>query len=459
VLDAHGADAVRWYFLSQVQPWTNTRFGVNRVGDAKKDFLIRLQNVWSFFNIYARIDGFDPAEGNPGATGCDPSDLKASKTYVAATDRSLMDRWILSELHTTVRTVTSTLDRYDILASSSALFEFVDHLSNWYVRASRNRFWASGLGQDKLSAYWTLYECLTTLARLMAPFTPFFAEEMYRNLVAEPWAGKQPESVHLTAYPECDSSLVDEHLARRMALVLEVVSLGRAARVEAGLRVRQPLHEAILVLADHSVEKSLSDLVPLVQDELNVKQVRFADDADRYVVYNLKPNFKLIGPRLGPLVQKPKKALAEADAAGLRENLMQQGSCDVDVDGTRVSLSREEVEVGLSPRDGYLARAGRGVVLVLETQITEDLAEEWWAREVVAAVNGLRGDRSLAYEARIRLDVWCSNRLRQALEKNVEYLKGETLATGVTYHDAAEEGGEREGAAGDEKFRVDLSLE
>jgi isoleucyl-tRNA synthetase len=476
VLDAHGADAMRWYFLSQVQPWTNVRFSLERVAEAKRDFLIRLQNVWSFFVIYANIDRFDPTAGPaPPAAG-----------------RSLMDRWILSELHRAVRTVRTALDAYDILAAAREIFDFADHLSNWYVRACRPRYWTSGLGEDKRHAYWTLHECLVALSRLMAPFVPFFAEELHGSLARGPWerraaaagqeydardrrwegpgrpweaaagrapAGGCPESVHLADYPEPDAALIDEDLSRRMALVLEIVSLGRAARAEAGLRVRQPLREAVLVLADHSHGASLADLIPLVEDELNVKSIRFADDADKYVVYHLKPNFKLIGPRLGPLVQKLKGALAKADAAALRAALDASGSCEVEVEGQKVKLSREEIEVGISPKEGWAARAGRGVVLVLDTRLTPDLIEEWWAREVVAAVNGLRGDRSLAYEARIRLGVWCGAKLRAALERSLDYVKHETLAVEVALHALEEKGGALETFAGEEPYRVDFAIE
>lgn len=457
VLDAHGADAVRWYFLSQVQPWTNMRFSMARVSEAKKDFLIRLQNVWSFFAIYARIDRFDPTEGNERARSADRAELAKARSYVPVAERPLMDRWEVSDLERTVRRVTRALDDYDILDASKALFDYVDRLSNWYVRTSRSRFWAPGVGRDKLSAYWTLYESLVTLARLLAPFVPFFAEDLYRHLVAGPWGGAQPESVHLTRYPECDPSLIDEGLARRMDLVLEIVTLGRAARAEAGLRVRQPLREAIVVVADEALSREAAGLAKLAADELNVKAVRFAEDADLYVRYQVKPNFRLIGPRLGPLVQKLKGVLAEADGAALRAELESLGKVVVDAGGTEVSLSREELEVSLSAREGYAAKAGRSAVVVLDTAVDRELLEEWWAREVVAAVNGLRGDRSLPYEARIRLEIWCGEELRRALEKHRGHLEGETLSKGVEFRAIEEPGGALELRAGEHPYRVDFA--
>lgn len=442
-IEAHGADALRWSFFSQVHPWTNLRFSMDRVSEAKKDFLIRLQNVWSFFVIYANIDGFDPAAIE--RSGAPP-----------VAERSLMDRWIFSELHLTIRKLTTALDSYDILGAARLLFDFVDRLSNWYVRASRARFWASGMEADKVHAYCTLHECLSTLSQLIAPFVPHFAEDLYQNLIAGPYGEARPESVHLTDYPEPSEDLIDEGLAKRMALVLEIVALGRAARVEAGLRVRQPLHEAIVVLAEPSMAAPLEDLLSLVTEELNVKVVRFAEDADKYVSYQLKPNFKLIGPRLGRLVQKLKGVLAQADARVLRGELAATGGCEVTVGEEKVRLSREEIEVGLTPKEGYAARAGNGVVLVLETRITEELTEEWWAREVVAAVNGLRRERSLKYEARIHLQIWCHEALRRALEKNLDYLGAETLSDEMTFHPLDAPGGALEGTAGAESYKVDL---
>ena len=456
--DTHGADAIRWYFLSQGHPWTNARYGLDRVAEAKKDFLIRLQNVYSFFNIYANIDNFDPTRGNGGATDADGTTLAGAEGYTEVASRGLMDRWILSELHLTTRRVTDAMDGYDLLSSSRALFAFVDNLSNWYVRRSRARFWGSGMTDDKLDAFWTLYECLVTVSRLIAPFTPFFAEVLYRNLVAEPFGDSQPESVHLTDYPEVNEALVDEELSRQMALATELVALGRAARVEAKLRVRQPLREAVVVLADMSRAEPLADLLPLVEEELNVKEIRFTEEAETYVEYVLKPNFKVIGPRIGALVQKLKAVLLAADAAALRASLEERGVCEVEVDGETLELSPEEIEVDLAPREGYVARSGEGMVLVLETAVDEELVGEWWAREVVACVNSLRGERGLAYEARIELKVACARELRAALEAREDYLKGETLSLSVKY--PGEEGapGGKEGKAGELAFSIDFTL-
>jgi isoleucyl-tRNA synthetase len=460
VLDAHGADALRWCFLSQGHPWTNVRFSLDRVAEAKRDFLIRLQNVYSFLVIYANIDGFDPAAGSSGAGDVEPRTLAKGRGYSPVSARPLLDRWILSELQLATRGVVRALDGYEILGAASALSAFVDRLSNWYVRRSRPRFWGEVrevIDQNKYDAYWTLYECLVTLARLAAPFIPFFSEAMYRNLVASRWPRSQPESVHLCDYPREHPELLDEELSRRMEAVLELVALGRAARVESKLRVRQPLREATVVLADGAQAEGLSALLPLAQGELNVKGIQFAADAKRYVEYVLKPNFKLIGPRLGPLVQKLKSALASAEAAELLGSLEERGTCRVLVEGQSVDLSSEEIEVQLRPREGYAAKAGQGMVLVLDTQLNEALIEEWWAREVVASVNSLRGERGLKYEARIHLRVAGSVRLREALAKHLDYVKGETLAKTLEFSSEGLDGGEK-GKAGEEEFAVDFTV-
>ncbi len=457
-MDVHGADALRWYFLSQGHPWTNARFSLDRVGEAKKDFLIRLQNVLSFFAIYANIDGFDPTAGNPDASNIEPETLAASDGYTKVSGRCLMDRWVLSELQLTATKVRESLDGYDILSASRALFDFVDELSNWYVRRSRRRFWGSGMTPDKLDAYWTLYECLVTVSRLAAPFVPFFAESIYQTLVAKPWKGTQTESVHLCDFPSAREGEVDEALSRRMATVVEIVELGRAARTEAKLRVRQPLHEAIVVMADHGRADEVAELLGLVEEELNVKTVGFSDDADRFVEYRLKPNFKLIGPRLGALVQKLKSALANADAAALRAELDERGVCEIAVDGQTVELTPEEIEVDIEPREGYAARSGRGIVLVLETVIDDELRHDWWAREVVACVNSLRSERGLAYEARIRLEVACDDEVRAALETRHEYIAGETLASAVQFAALGAISGGKDGKFGDKEFAVNIDV-
>ena len=464
-MDAQGADALRWYFLSQGHPWTNARFSLNRVAEAKKDFLIRLQNVYSFFVIYANIDGFDPSAGNAGATSVEDVLSVSSVGYRPVSDRNLMDRWILSDLQIATETASRALDEFEILTASRAMFDFVDRLSNWYVRSSRRRFWGEGLTEDKYDGYWTLYESLVTVSRLAAPFVPFFAESLYQNLVGSPLTELEIESVHLCDFPEARESLIDRDLTDRMGITLDLVALGRAARVDAQIRVRQPLRQATVVLADPSRAAELGEFLPLIAGELNVKEVVFASDADKYVEYILKPNFKLIGPKLGRLVQKLKPALAQADAAALRASLDANGTCSVTVDGQEIDLTPEEIEVQLEPREGYSARADRGMVLVLDTALDDGLVAEWKARELVAAVNSCRGERGLAYEARIALKVWCAEGLRHSLEENSEHIANETLSATAEFltvadveHTSDVPQSAKRATAGDDAFALDFEV-
>ncbi|MEM7231687.1 MAG: class I tRNA ligase family protein, partial [Planctomycetota bacterium] len=451
-MDAHGADALRWYFLSQGHPWTNARFSLTRVGEAKKDFLIRLQNVYGFFLIYANIDGFDPTKGAAGFGAADP--FAGAEGFKARSERGLMDRWILSELHLCARTVNDALENYEILGAANGLFDFVDQLSNWYVRRSRARFWGSGLTEDKYDAYWTLYECLVSLSKLCAPFVPFFSESIYQNLVSKRFDAA-PESVHLCDYPEPDANEIDETLSRRMGVVRTLVALGRGARVEAKMKVRQPLRQATLCLADDAAAAEIKDLLDLVEGELNVNEVKFATDAAQFVDYVLKPNFRKIGPRLGKKIQSLKAVLKDADAGALRASLDANGYCEVEVDGEAIRLSPEEIEVSIEPKEGFAAKSEGGMVLILDTTLDDELRAQWKARELVACVNSLRGERGLEYEARIDLKVSCAEDLKPDLEANIDYVKGETLSDTVMFvatGDAPE--GAKEGSAGDQSFWV-----
>ena len=285
IFDAYGADAMRWYFYSAQTPWTSIRFQEAAIRDAHREFLVRLYNVFSFFNIYANIDDFAP-----GATGVRP-----------VAERSEIDRWIMSELHRTVQTVCESLDGFENFPAAGRINEFVDALSNWYVRRCRDRFWKSAKDQDKWDAFNTLYEVLVALSKLIAPFTPFFAETMYQNLVrceGEATPAETPLSVHLCEYPQADTSLINEELAQEMDLVRQIVSTGRAARTAAKLKVRQPLAQVEIILAWHENKARLTKHTELIAEELNVKKVEFSAEADHYVHYQVKPNFRALGPKV-----------------------------------------------------------------------------------------------------------------------------------------------------------------
>ncbi len=419
IFDREGADAMRWSLLSAQAPWTSIRFQEEAIATDQREFLIRLYNVYSFFVIYANIDGFNPAD--PAQAAPPPA------------ERPELDRWILGELHATTRDVRAALDRYENQPAAQRLIAFVDALSNWYVRRSRSRFWKAEMDADKRSAYGTLWTCLEGVCRLAAPFVPFFTEALYQNLVRRPFGDRVPESIHLCDYPQADPALIDESLSAEMATVREIASLGRAARTDARLKVRQPLTRVEVVLADASQREWLESHVPLIADELNVKSVEFAADADRYVSYAIKPNFKAIGPKFGKLAPQIQKALTGGDAAALRRELDANAKVALTVAGQTVELTADDVQVTLTAKPGWSAAQGRTAVVVLATEVTPELRLEGLARELVHEVQACRSEEDLPYEARVRLhvevDPSAGGELLKALDVHRDYVLGETLGT------------------------------
>jgi isoleucyl-tRNA synthetase len=429
---APGADAFRWFFYSASPPWTNTRHSLQNVRLSQKDFVVKLRNVYSFFVIYANIDGFDPSmEGRRPPAG-----------------RSLLDRWIASEVALAVREVRQRLDAYLVYEAAQRLVDLVDALSNWYVRRSRERFWGSmsdpELRQDKLDASFTLYEALVTVAKTIAPFTPFFAEEMYQNLVRGPAIAGAPLSVHLAAYPEPDLPAVDEALATEMRMVRELVSLGLQVRTEAKLRVRQPLARADVVVANADLAARLRRYGDLVADELNVKEVRWLlpGEESREVTYQLKPNFRALGPRLGKKVQAVKQALQHADAGRLRAELAQHGKTGVEVDGERIELDPSEIEVAVAAAEGFAAAGGRAGVVVLHTALDQGLLDDGLVREVVSRIQSRRKQLGLDFTDRIRIALRAGDRVRGVIDGARAYIMHETLADDLALEPWAEPSGD-----------------
>ncbi len=328
IFDRYGADALRWYFFANQPPWSSIRYSEQAIKDSIPEFLLRLWNVYSFFTIYANIDGFDPAALLPAAKpGAEPlqltaAELAAGRHFRPASERSELDRWILSELASVVAAVIERMDAYDNYAACGRINEFVDALSNWYVRRSRDRFWSPDKHDpDKLDAYWTLYECLVTTCRLIAPFVPFLAEAMWQNLARAAFGHRVLESVHLCDYPEPQTADADRVLSEQMRLAREIVSQGLAARMGAKLKVRQPLAKVEVILADRRHQGWLEQHSELVAKELNVKTVEYTSEADHYISYTVLPDLKRLGPKLGKRLPALKMALAQADAAALLAQL------------------------------------------------------------------------------------------------------------------------------------------
>ncbi|WP_437804902.1 isoleucine--tRNA ligase [Sorangium sp. So ce1078] len=472
---APGADAFRWFFYASSPPWTNTRHSLTNVRAYQKEFAVKLRNVYSFFTIYANIDGFSPAEGNPDARDTSPEALAASAGYRPAKERSLLDRWILSELALSTREVTAHLDEYRLYEAAQQLVDLVDALSNWYVRRSRARFWGPASGetdatisarqdlfkqapkksnlpwpvsaqQDKRDAYFTLYEVLVAITKLCAPFTPFLAEAMHQNLVRRPWPASQPESVHLVAFPEADAAAIDEPLAIEMRAVRELVSLGLQVRTANKLKVRQPLSRADIVLSQQGLAPALAEHVPLIAEELNVHEVRFLRPGEEgsAVRYVLKPNFRALGPKLGKKVQLAKQVLAKADAAALRAALATEGKIAIALDGEQVELGPEEIDVSVEAGEGFAAAGGRPGVVVLHTGLTDVLRDEGLGREILSRVQGLRKELDLGFTERIRLALDGSERARKVAEASRELLTQEALAAELVFGAAPPSWGQAE---------------
>ncbi|MBA4107338.1 MAG: isoleucine--tRNA ligase [Pirellula sp.] len=452
IFDKYGADALRWYFFANQPPWTSIRYSEQAIKDSVPEFLLRLWNVYSFFTIYANIDGFTPAAAAQRAAG--------AVTRRPLAQRSELDRWIVSELNRTAAIVVERMDAYDNFAACAAITEFVDALSNWYVRRSRDRFWAADKqSAEKLDAYWTLYECLTTTAKLIAPFTPFLAESLWQNLAvgpnregeapAEPERPKTPTaaaarreprppahvpmSVHLCDYPVGDAAAVDVQLSERMNLVRHISSLGRQARTAASLKVRQPLARVEVILADNTHQRWLEEHAEVIAEELNVKQVEFSDEPDKYVEHEVLPNFKLLGKKLGKLMPKVKPALASQSGAELLANLRDNGKIDLVIDGQAVELLPEEIEIRLQAKPGWAAANDKGVVVVLATEVTPELLAEGLARDLVRVIQDRRKETGCEFTDRINVGVVsAAPELIGAVESFREYIAAETLAEKLT---------------------------
>ncbi len=435
IFDRYGADALRWYFFANQAPWTSIRYSERSIKESIPEFLLRLWNVYSFFLIYANIDQFNPADELSGDVGgLDPATLAQATSYRPVSERNELNRWILSELQRTAAAVVTRMDAYDNFAAAAALNAFVDGLSNWFVRRSRERYWSSDKrSTEKLDAYWTLYECLLTTCKLIAPFTPFLAETMWRNLTGV-FGERSNDSVHLCDYPLAETAVIDETLSDRMQLAREISSLGRAARMNARLKVRQPLERVEVVLAVDTHREWLESHAALVAEELNVIEVHFSQQAADYITYEVKPNFKLLGPMLGKDMPFVKRLLSQADGGGLLEQLETDGCLRLELGGGRtVELTREHVEIEIRAKDGWAAAQGRGCVVVLSTELTPPLIRRGMANDLVRFIQERRKELDLDYTDRIRVALVSDDeQLRMAIEENRTFIQAETLTDELT---------------------------
>ncbi len=434
IFDKYGADALRWYFFANQAPWTPIRYKEQSIKESIPEFLLRLWNVFSFFTIYANIDGFEPEQRLTGNAGeLSPEHLCDVDGYRPVSERSELDRWVLSELQHTLTDVVERMDRYDNYGAALALNEFVDALSNWYVRRSRDRFWAADkTSPEKLDAYWTLYECLITVTKIIAPFVPFLSDYMWGKL-AGVFGERVPESVHLCDYPSVDASRVDVELSARMATLREIASLGRSARMNEKLKVRQPLQKVEVVLGDDSSQQWLQSHDALLREELNVKQIDYVTDADEYIDYLIQPNFKRLGPRVGKLIPQVKAVLGAANGAQLLGELEANGKVVIDVAGESIELDTEDIQVRLQAKDGWAAAQGKNSVVVLNTELTDELIREGYARDLIRLIQDRRKELDCEFTDRIQVAIEVdSDILAATLDEYGETISAETLADSVS---------------------------
>lgn len=405
-LGAYGADAIRWYFYINSAPWLPNRFQGKAVVEGQRKFMGTLWNTYAFFVLYANIDNFD-----------------ATKYELQYDKLPVMDRWLLSKLNTLVKEVDSDLENYRIPEAARALSEFVDDMSNWYVRRSRERFWAKGMEQDKINAYMTLYTALVTVSKASAPMIPFMAEDIYRNLVAK-IDKSAPESVHLCDFPAVDETCINKDLEAHMDEVLRIVVFGRAARNAANIKNRQPIG-TMYVKAPMSLSEFYQEII---EEELNVKEVKFTDDVSTFTSYSFKPQLKTVGPKYGKQLGAIKKALAEIDGNTAMDTLNAQKVLNFLFDGAEVLLTKEDLLIETAQTEGYVSEGDNSMTVVLDTNLTPELLEEGFIRELVSKLQTMRKEAGFEVMNHISVFQDANNKIAQIFKDHAEEIKSEVLA-------------------------------
>lgn len=418
ILNRFGADAVRWYFYTNSAPWLPSRFYDGAVMECQRKFLGTLWNTYAFYVLYAQIDQFDP-----------------TKYQMDEESLPIMDKWLLSRLNTLIRTVDGHLEQYRIPEAAKALEEFVDELSNWYVRRCRERYWVKGMPQDKINAYLTLHQALVTVAKLAAPMIPFMADEIYLNLVAG-FSSTAPESVHLCDYPVCEERWIDAGLERAMDEVLKIVVAGRACRNNAAIKNRQPLGRMFVKTAAAQLSEEYSTII---LEELNVKDILFTQDVREFTTYTFKPQLRTVGPKYGKLVGQIRQALTEVDGNEAMDALRNTQQLCLDISGTQVVLGEEDLLIESAQKPGFMAETEGDLTVVLDTNLTEELLEEGFVREVISKVQTMRKEAGFEVTDHIEFFYSGSGKAERIIRDNEEKIAPEVLADRIAGAEADQE--------------------
>jgi len=409
-LEKYGADAIRWYFYINSAPWLPNRFHGKAVQEGQRKFMGTLWNTYAFFVLYANIDNFDP-----------------TKYTLDYDNLPVMDKWLLSKLNSVVKTVDDCLANYKIPESARALQEFVDEMSNWYVRRSRERFWAKGMEQDKINAYMTLYTALVTISKAAAPMIPFMTEEIYQNLVRS--VDKDAiESIHLCDFPKVEEAWINKELEDDMEELLKIVVLGRAARNTANIKNRQPIG-TMYIKADKEMGQFYTDIIA---DELNVKEVKFANDVESFISYSFKPQLRTVGPKYGKLLNGIRTALAEINGTEAMNELRSTGLLTLDINGNKVELSEEDLLIETAQTEGYVTEADGDISVVLDTNLTPELIEEGFVREIVSKVQTMRKEAGFEVMDKIHIYAKDNDRILELMKNHKEEIMSEVLAEDMT---------------------------
>ena len=415
-LETYGADAIRWYFYTASAPWIPKRFSGKLVQEGQRKFMGTLWNTYAFFVLYANIDAFD-----------------ASKHTLDYEKLAVMDKWILSRLNSAVKEVDDDLANYRIPEAAKALDAFVDDMSNWYVRRSRERFWAKGMEQDKINAYMTLYTCLVTICKAAAPMIPFMTEEIYQNLVRSVDANA-PESIHLCDYPVVNEQWIDTELEANMDELLKIVVMGRACRNTANIKNRQPIGQMYV-----KAEKDLPEFyLDIIADELNVKKVSFTSDVEAFTTYTFKPQLRTVGPKYGKFLKGIQQALAELDGNAAMASLKADGVLRLPEVDASIELSEEDLLIAMTQKDGYVTENDPSMTVVLDTNLTEELLEEGFVREIISKIQTMRKEADFEVMDQIAVYYQGSEKVNSIFTKNCDTIKKEVLATEITSGDQGE---------------------